>query len=218
MPDDDFCAQLYQTWDAGYGLCDTYDPIDGYNNYYCGSPDVADIIQGLVWNDPNVPNYGWLVNVSPELGAVDFYCGCQAYQVCQAECGIVASPHSYEFTGNDVVSYADGTCVNADSDGGTYCGGLSLADLDNPCSCQDICEGYGNCCGDYQAVCVDVEEVQVSSVEPTCDGFCGGNNDGAGCACGDLCAFGITSHSDYECCPDYSDVCSSSSTSFFSWF
>jgi hypothetical protein len=86
LPNDDFCAQLYSTFDAGYGLCPTY---SSYNFVYCGSPDLEQDILNLVWNDPSVLNYGWLAYVSPSLSSVDFYCGCQAYQVCQAECGIL---------------------------------------------------------------------------------------------------------------------------------
>lgn len=66
------------------------------------------------------------------------------------------------------------------------------AKSDGTCWCDDLCEGYGDCCVDYKFHC-----------EPSCAGSCGGKANGFNCWCDNLCVgYG-------DCCSDYEDVCTS---------
>ncbi len=73
---------------------------------------------------------------------------------------------------------AAGSCAGA-------CGGEAAA-----CWCDGACASYGDCCSDYEAVCV----------AGTCVGNCGGASEGA-CWCNAACE----AHGD--CCDDYVSVC-----------
>ena len=46
---------------------------------------------------------------------------------------------------------AAGSCGDGDSD---FCGGQS----DGPCWCDELCAGYGDCCSDYEAVCLGEDD------------------------------------------------------------
>jgi hypothetical protein len=102
--------------------------------------------------------------------------------------------------------YSQGTCVN--SEGGTYCGGTSTADPNNACSCQDVCDGFSNCCGDYETVCLEAAEE--SELPMTCAGNCGLSSTAVGCTCDPyFCAIpGLVDFlpSLLACCDDW-DVC-----------
>ncbi|XP_067667898.1 uridylate-specific endoribonuclease-like [Haliotis asinina] len=74
------------------------------------------------------------------------------------------------------------------------CEGRCGASLDQtlPCQCNGHCITYGDCCDDYQHVCV----------EATCSGRCNAGLDSSKpCQCNTACV----SHGD--CCPDYDSLC-----------
>lgn len=66
---------------------------------------------------------------------------------------------------------AIGSC--ADSEGGDYCGGPTG---EGNCWCDDLCESYGDCCGDKEAVCdgePEPEPIEYCLQDDQCDsGFC----------------------------------------------
>ncbi|XP_078587177.1 uridylate-specific endoribonuclease D-like [Branchiostoma floridae x Branchiostoma japonicum] len=63
----------------------------------------------------------------------------------------------------------------------------------NRCHCNDVCGQYGNCCSDYQAICV----LQVS-----CASRCGETYDSSNtCHCNDRC------QEFSNCCDDYNAFC-----------
>lgn len=72
------------------------------------------------------------------------------------------------------------------------------------CQCNSPCERYGDCCADYQPVCVSGG----GSTEPalsSCQNRCGDKEDyDYNCQCNSYC----TKYGD--CCDDYSAQCSSS--------
>ena len=81
---------------------------------------------------------------------------------------------------------------------------------DGSCWCDDLCTEYGNCCSDYEAVClpkeldpIDEEEdptVKVVSLG-SCDARCGKKSRDGACWCDEQC-------SEFnDCCPDYEEVC-----------
>ena len=70
------------------------------------------------------------------------------------------------------------------------CRGTCGAQSPDGCWCDDSCERYGDCCTDYERVCV----------AGTCEGNCGGPSE-ADCWCNDACVqFG-------DCCADYTAYC-----------
>ena len=76
-----------------------------------------------------------------------------------------------------------GTCEGA-------CGGQS----NDRCWCDDLCDGYGDCCSDYAPVCLG---------EPpagSCEGFCG-ERAPDGCWCNERCV------EVGDCCEDYEAQC-----------
>lgn len=82
---------------------------------------------------------------------------------------------------------AAGSCVG-------FCGGQSS----DGCWCDSSCSDFGDCCGDFEPVCVNPPPPEPGS----CVGFCGGQSSD-GCWCNDQCAqFG-------DCCDDFDSVCSS---------
>lgn len=70
------------------------------------------------------------------------------------------------------------------------CGGQSASG----CWCDEACEQYGDCCGDYAPQCV-------APPPDSCSGSCGGQAP-AGCWCDDACVqYG-------DCCTDIANTCS----------
>lgn len=61
------------------------------------------------------------------------------------------------------------------------------------CYCDEACEGYGDCCGDYAAECT-------GAPVGGCDGFCG-TQSSEGCWCDSQCS------SYGDCCSNYEDLC-----------
>jgi hypothetical protein len=71
------------------------------------------------------------------------------------------------------------------------------------CQCNAVCANFGNCCGDYQAVCGGGSGGGGGGSTASCVGKCGSFVPGAACQCNAECAtFG-------NCCGDYKTVCSS---------
>jgi len=69
-----------------------------------------------------------------------------------------------------------------------------------PCQCNDSCDRFGDCCTDYESICLG------EPGEESCSGKCGLPLDPSSpCQCNDDCSrFG-------DCCPDYSQQCGGSS-------
>jgi len=87
--------------------------------------------------------------------------------------------------------YYSGSCVGT-------CGGKTS---DGDCWCDSICVTYGDCCYDYQEMCVaPIPENPI--YYGTCNLSCGGKSTGGTCWCDTGCEqFG-------DCCADYTDHCS----------
>jgi hypothetical protein len=74
---------------------------------------------------------------------------------------------------------------------GPTCAGSCGEQSPDGCWCDDLCSGYGDCCGDFEQVC--------EPAGPSCAGSCGGQADG--CWCDKACSkYG-------DCCDDYKPVC-----------
>jgi hypothetical protein len=74
---------------------------------------------------------------------------------------------------------------------GPTCAGACGEQSPDGCWCDDLCSGYGDCCGDFEQVC--------EPAGPSCAGSCGGQADG--CWCDKACSkYG-------DCCDDYQPVC-----------
>lgn len=69
------------------------------------------------------------------------------------------------------------------------CGAISAQ---GECYCDTGCQGFGDCCDDYESVCV---------AGNTCEGKCGEQSDDESCYCDSLC----TSYND--CCDDFLGFC-----------
>ncbi|MFO7567867.1 MAG: FG-GAP-like repeat-containing protein [Enhygromyxa sp.] len=85
----------------------------------------------------------------------------------------------------DVIASVPEAQPNTSNSCSGACGGAAQG-----CWCDELCTQYGDCCADYQAICVN---------GATCEGHCGGAS--SGCWCDDLC----TQYGD--CCSDYEPQC-----------
>ena len=78
---------------------------------------------------------------------------------------------------------AIGSC--AASEGGDYCGGPTG---EGNCWCDDLCEDYGDCCGDKAAVCDDEPAIEFCMQDDECDsGFCDHSECLSNCPDGLIC-------------------------------
>jgi agmatine/peptidylarginine deiminase len=98
---------------------------------------------------------------------------------CGGSCGTCAAGSTCNASGQCVAT-AGGSCV----------GKCGVQSGPNGCWCDNQCAQYGDCCADYQQVCV----------VGTCEGNCGGKSDGA-CYCDAQCT------QSNDCCTDYQAEC-----------
>ncbi|HEU4404428.1 MAG TPA: nidogen-like domain-containing protein [Polyangiaceae bacterium] len=81
-----------------------------------------------------------------------------------------------------------------------FCGGFSPGG----CFCDELCEGFGDCCPDKVDVC-DGTGGSPASCQGEEGTYCGSQSPG-GCFCDDQC------NQNGNCCPDKADVCDGSGT------
>jgi len=82
---------------------------------------------------------------------------------------------------------AEDSCVGRCNQQGTIPGA--------PCQCNRPCQTFGDCCSDYEQVCLTLS---------SCAGRCNTRNTSLPCQCNKPCvSYG-------DCCPDYEDLCEGS--------